>query len=161
MVGIIIHATPIGITHKVNGATLHTSYKIATLYRGKERFKVFATASLTGLQFSVQGKKKTGWEPFCQKWAKRFQTWSTKISWGYAWSECGPLHTQVEQEIALLCDRLIIIAAHDRSDELATTKSLGTHFATIGKVHEEVYAREYIKILALAKAGWVRTIRIK
>ncbi len=154
MVTIQLFATPQAIVAQKNGVS-NTTYHIANLYRGRERYKVFLSVGLEGSRWGVfGGKKATGFEPFCQKWANRFKAIATLISWGYSWN--GHTFTDaIEAEVLKYCDHLQVITCYPKHDELETLLSL---HRSHGKCN---YTYDYVKMKASARVGWTKTINIK
>lgn len=110
MITIVIHATP---TQKFtpqskehSGMNANIQFHVATMYRGKERFKVFATSSIEGVIYTMTSKDKpTGWEDFCRKWAERIKL--AHIAWGHHYVN-GLVTEQVEEYFNQWKCRLVI-----------------------------------------------------
>jgi hypothetical protein len=154
MVGIQFFATPIATATPHNGIVT-TTYHVANLYRGRERYKVWFTTGLEGSRWGVTGHNKpTGFEPFCLKWAERFKKIAGLISWGYSWN--GYTFTNsIEEEMCKYCDRLQIITCYPKQDEMEVLMSL---HRSHGK---SSYSYDYILMKTSARQGWTKTINVK
>jgi len=154
MISIQLFATPQAIVATKNGI-VNTTYHIANLYRGRERYKVLFSTGLEGTCWCVVGNDKpTGFEPFCQKWANRFKAIATLISWGYSWNGYNCTDS-IESEICKHCDRLQVISCHPKQDELETLLSL---HRSHGKCS---YSYDYVRMKASARKGCTKTINVK
>ena len=154
MIGIQLFATPAAKAAIFNGI-VSTTYHVANLYRGRERYKVWLSIGLEGAQWRVTGSdKKTGFEPFCQKWAERFEEFSTRISWGYSWSG-GRSANSIEELMCKYCDKLQVVTCYPKQNYLKTCMSL---HRSCGK---SWYSYHYIKLKKSARQGWIKTINVK
>ena len=154
MIGIQLFATPAAKAAIFNGI-VSTTYHVANLYRGRERYKVFFSTGLEGSRWGVVGgDKSTGFEPFCQKWANRFKAIASLISWGYSWN--GYTFTDaIEAEVLKYCDRFQVVTCYPKQDELDTLLSLHRQH---GKCW---YSYDYVAMKASARKGWTKTINVK
>ena len=154
MIGIQLFATPAAKAAIFNGI-VSTTYHVANLYRGRERYKVWFSIGLEGARWGVTGSdKKTGFEPFCQKWAKRFKEFSALVSWGYSWNG-NTFTNSIEELMCKYCDRLQVVTCYPEQDELDTLLSL---HRSHGK---SSYSSDYIKLKKSARQGWIKTINVK
>ena len=154
MIGIQLFATPAAKAAIFNGI-VSTTYHVANLYRGRERYKVLFSTGLEGSRWGVVGNgKPTGFEPFCQKWANRFKAIASLISWGYSWN--GYTFTDaIEAEVLKYCDRFQVVTCYPKQDELETLLSL---HRSHGKCW---YSYDYVAMKASARKGWTKTINVK
>jgi len=169
-IGIILFATPKVIIRKRNSIP-YTYYHIANIYRNKEKYRVTMNCSIdTGsITYSVSGvNKPTGFEPFCKKWAERFKIWAGMINWGYDW-EGFTFTDKIETEISCYCDRFQVLTCYEKDNQLTTLRNLAIsnccfeqdgQWVTAPKIHR-TYAPQYVKMLAVKKSGWWKTIQIK
>lgn len=162
MVGIQLFATPAAKAAIFNGM-VSTTYHVANLYRGRERYKVWLSIGLEGARWRVTGSdKKTGFEPFCQKWAKRFEEFSTLVSggysclvcWGYSWNGSKSTNS-IEELMCKYCDKLQVVTCYPKQEYLKTLMSL---HRSHGK---SSYSSDYIKLKKSARKGWTKTINVK
>ena len=154
MVAIQLFATPQAKVAQKNGI-VYTTYHIANLYRGSERYKVLVTTGLQGAHWGVVGgKKHSGFEPFCTKWANRFKAIASLISWGYSWNNFTCTDA-IEAEVLKYCDRLQVVTCYPLDSELDNLLSL---HRSHGKCN---YSRDYIKLKKSARQGWTKTINVK
>ena len=154
MISIQLFATPMATVATKNGIVT-TTYHIANIYRGRERFKVLFSTGLEGSRWGVVGSDKpTGFEPFCQKWANRFKAIASLISWGYSWN--GNTFTDdIEELMCKYCDRLQVVTCYPEQDELDTLLSLHRSHS------KSSYSSDYIKLKKSARQGWIKTINVK
>ena len=154
MIGIQLFATPMATVATKNGIVT-TTYHIANIYRGRERFKVLFSTGLKGSRWGVVGgDKPTGFEPFCQKWAERFEEFSTLISWGYSWNGSKSTNS-IEELMCKYCDRLQVVTCYPKQEYLKTLMSLHRSYG------KSSYSYHYIKLKKSARQGWIKTINVK
>ena len=152
---IILFATPSSKTITINGIST-TIYQVAKIYRGKEKYTVCMSTGMDTHRWGVSGgSKKTGFEPFCLKWAKRFAEFSPLIGWGFAWNGYRNMES-IEKVICSYCDRLQVITCYPRDPELEVLMDLHSRHGKCSR-----YTREYVEMKMSARSGWIKTINVK
>jgi hypothetical protein len=98
MITIIFIATPCALAQvSPNSGHLVHTYHISTIYRGREKYKVYKSISINGIDIYCKGRDKNGWQPFCEKWAKRIA--ALNISFGHNFNPEGGLMLHAEKKL--------------------------------------------------------------